>query len=386
MSAEQHTILGGCSRRLQEAGITRQIVMVFGTWLALNLALNYYNKFVLSKTDFHYPFLLTAGNKVVGFLVAVAVMYFDKGLPMPTELSEQFLRPIVHLQGVATALNIGLNNYSLMLITLTLNQVLKATAPLPTALLSTVLEHKSYSWQLYGSMVVLISGCALAAWGDLGEESLLGILAACGSILASGLWTVLSAVLMQSGVKPLDAVSLLFVSGPTCILTLLIFFFAVDLPRLMNAEPGEHRIEAWKLMLYIGIAALLAAVYDIVHNQFVKLTSSMNMAIMGNTKLALLIALSMATLEKPPTLLRLVGVVVAFVGTVWYSVFKLHEQQTKRAAAVGEQTRSDLPPKLPGTGVGASMDGAAASVARATEKTHLLNGCLTEERPTSSSA
>ena len=45
------------------------------------------------------------------------------------------------------------------------------------------------------------------------------------------------------------------------------------------------------------LAALLASLYDIVHNQFVKLTSSMNMAIMGNAKLALLIVLSTLTLE-----------------------------------------------------------------------------------------
>lgn len=39
-----------------------------------------------------------------------------------------------------------------------------------------------------------------------------------------------------------------------------------------------------QIVLYLGIAAFTASVYDIVHNHFVKLTSSMNMAIMGNSK------------------------------------------------------------------------------------------------------
>ena len=309
--------------------ITPQIVAVFSAWLALNLALNYYNKWCLSQTNFRFPFLLTIGNKVTGFFVAVVLMCANKGLPQPQELVEHFKRPLVHAQGVATALNIGLNNWSLVFISLTLNQVLKSTVPLPTALLSVMFESKSFSWQLYGSMVVLVIGCILAAWGGAGDEledgNWVGILICLGSVLATAAWTVSSAVLMQMGEKPLDAVSLIFVSGPTCIATLLCFFFALELPRLINfASDPEHPVPSvGEMMLYLGAAAALASVYDIVHNQFVKLTSSVNMAFMGNTKLVLLIGLSMATMERTPTPLRIAGVSVAVLGVVWYSIFKL---------------------------------------------------------------
>ena len=91
---------------------------------------------------------------------------------------------------------------------------------------------------------------------------------------------------MQSGAKLLDAVSLLFVSGPTCILTLVVFFCALELPRLVSFNPDpEHPVPPPEMMLlFLGAAATMASFYDIVHNQFIKLTSSMNMAIMGNTK------------------------------------------------------------------------------------------------------
>jgi drug/metabolite transporter (DMT)-like permease len=125
-----------------------ELISTFTTWLALNIALNYYNKWVLSETNFRFPFLLTTVNKTVGLFIAVSLLMLRKGLPKPQELAGQFKRPLVHVQGVFTALNIGSNNWSLMLITLTLNQVLKATVPLPTALLSVLMEGKSYSWQL----------------------------------------------------------------------------------------------------------------------------------------------------------------------------------------------------------------------------------------------
>ena len=262
------------------------LIAVFVGWFVLNIGLSYYNSYVLSHTNFRYAFLLTLINKVVGFFVAITLMLVRRGLPKPGEVLGQFLRPMVHVQGVMTALNIGLNNWSLVFISLTMNQVLRSTVPLPTAALSMLLEGKYFSWHLWASMLLLISGCVLAAWGAMGNEPILGILVALGSVFATAMWTVTSAILMQTGAKPLDSVSLLFVAGPTCMVTLGIFFCVQDLPRLANFQPDpEHPVPPVHMMvLYLGVAAAMASAYDIVHNEFVKITSSLNMAIMGNSK------------------------------------------------------------------------------------------------------
>lgn len=260
-----------------------ELAVVFSLWMVLNIGLNYYNRWLLGFTNFRFPFLLTISNKTVGMVIAVITMSCKKGLPKPTELWPHFLRPIVHVQGIATALNIGLNNWSLLFISLTMNQVLKSCVPLPTALLSVMFEGKSFDWQLYGSMAVLVLGCVLAAYGALGQEPIAGILLCLCSIFATAAWTVSSAVIMQMGEKPLDAVSLLFVSGPTCIATLCIFFVSIELPRLIAFDANDVP-PATTMAIYLGIASLMASTYDIVHNQFVKITSSVNMAIMGNSK------------------------------------------------------------------------------------------------------
>lgn len=314
-----------------------ELVGVFSGWMLLNVSLTYYNKFVLSKTHFHFPFMLTAVNKSVGFIVSTGVLWFRKKNPMtPMDaFAEHGGRWIVHVQGVATALNIGLNNWSLMLISLTLNQVIKSTQPLPTALLSFIVERKVYSWQLYASMLVLVAGCTLLVIGPPKgqEESLAGAFVCIGSVAACAAWTVLSAVLMQKGEKPLDAVSLVVVSGPSCLATLLVFFLCIDLPRMMSDGLDKSVPPVWLMCLFLGGSAGLGTVYDVVHNQFIKLTSSMNMAVMGNTKLVVLVLLSMFTLEGTPTALRILGVLIAMSGIIWYAVFNVQEKQAAQKAA-----------------------------------------------------
>ena len=85
--------------------------------------------------------------------------------------------------------------------------------------------------------------------------------------------------------------------------------------------------------MFEGVRTGFACAYDVLHNQFVKITSSVNVSIMGNAKLALLIALSMGTLERPPTPLRIVGVTLSFAATVWYAVYQARAAADPPAAA-----------------------------------------------------
>jgi len=326
-----------------------RVFVVFATWLTMNIGINTYNKYVLSKGGFAFPVLLTCTNKLIGWLGSILVMLIGprsrrcgslKALPPWSTAKSQFARSMVIWHGVLTAVNIGFNNWSLVTISLALNQLIKSKAPLPTAGLSMWMEKKRFSWQVWGSMAVVVIGTALAAGGeiDFAGDAWVGALLCLISVIASAGWTVLSAMLLQLGADKMDAVSLVFYSSPYSIVSLIAIFLA-------KGELGDLRHwithpEARKTEAYVGIfivlgGGLLGFSYDLIHNQFVKLTSSMTMAVMGNTKLVILIVLSMVWLEccRPMDglfVMNIVGVVIGVVGCVWYSASRLSEQ--KRAA------------------------------------------------------
>lgn len=330
-----------------------QLVIVFVVWFAGNIIINLYNKFILSKTGFAFPLTLTCSNKLIGWLGSITMLSCNNGLPDPRVLYSQFRRPMVHAHGIVTALNIGLNNWSLVLVSLTINQLIKSLAPLPTAALSTALEGKSYSWHVYGSMCVLVFGTLLASAAPGAEATWLGVFLCFGSVMSGAAWTVIGALLLQSGAAKLDAVSLVFVSSPTSILSLLLFASALEFQRLFvwmssdgvgggdapeaavaAAAASSVHVPQFGLLgaFYMIVGGLLGFSYDLIHNHFLRLTSSVTISVVGNAKLAVLIGISMATLERTPSMWTLIGVVVALSGCVWYTIYRVEDQRAQEAA------------------------------------------------------
>ena len=71
--------------------------------------------------------------------------------------------------------------------------------------------------------------------------------------------------------------------------------------------------------------------------QFLRMTSAVTMSVMGNTKLVVLIGLSMLTLERAPSLVAVAGVGVALMGVFWYTAHRHLEHRHKEAAAAREK-------------------------------------------------
>ena len=115
---------------------TAFVALVFSVWLTANLSINLYNTYVLSKTHFKFPILLTGTNKLIGWLGSILVMLLGplckpdaKRFPTSEMIRSQLFRPMVIAHGVLTAFNIGFNNWSLVSISLSLNQLLKSITP-----------------------------------------------------------------------------------------------------------------------------------------------------------------------------------------------------------------------------------------------------------------
>ena len=221
--------------------------------------------------------------------------------------------------------------------------MLRSIVPLPTAALATVFENKRFNWQVWASMGVVCVGAMLASYGS-GNASFLGILVCLGSVFSGAAWTVVSGMLLQMGEEPLDSLTVLFCSSPTCIATTLIFALCLEARPLNEWMHDDSRPNVGAVFaLYILTGGILGFSYDLIHQQFIKVTSSMSMGIAGNAKMVLLIAISIIFLEGEPTATSIVGILVGLAGCFWYTAYKQWEATAADRAKKTDSAGSEKP-------------------------------------------
>jgi hypothetical protein len=92
--------------------------------LGLNSFLNLFNKYILGPYGFSYPVLLTCSHMMFSFWAVLPLMLRRKALRKHEDTIEKQWKGIVAV-GLFMALNISLNNASLVEMTLSLNQIIR---------------------------------------------------------------------------------------------------------------------------------------------------------------------------------------------------------------------------------------------------------------------
>ena len=171
------------------------------------IALNEFNPWALKAGQFPgfaFPVFYSMFHMLFSSLAAWLLLYTvappSCGGPSLAQLREYGDGLMVI--AICTALNVGLNNLSLTLVSLFINQVIKASSPLPTMVFEALLARKRFSLAMIVTVLVICVGCVLAPFFKLSHSasdgnSALGVLAVLVAMLASSLKPVVGMIYMQ---------------------------------------------------------------------------------------------------------------------------------------------------------------------------------------------
>ena len=278
-------------------------VIVIAAFVACNISLNYFNSWALRGGQwpgFEFPLFYTTWHMLVSAIAAMILMLTvvppAGGLPTFRKFWEQ--KYALGTIGLCTTLNVGLNNWSLTLVSLFVNQVIKATAPLPTTALSYFIAKKTYSWQVVLSCVVLTVGSILAnahsmmAGNPEDRTSPVGVVLCLISLVCASLKPVVMMVIMAGTAdhEKLEPMTILFYDSCIAMLLLLIFWLA-DAPEraasvaYLGREPGTA-------IGIIAAGATMAFAFNIAVYYFVKLTSALTSTVGSNGVKIIIIIIS----------------------------------------------------------------------------------------------
>ena len=305
---------------------------------------------------FKFPLLLTSCHMLFSFLALAPYMLSSTMRPRHADSLRRQWKGFVAI-GLYMALNISLNNSSLVEMTLSLNQVIRASIPVFTCLLAIVVENKRPTQSEALSLLVLTAGVMVAVWeGTVAGSPRAVALCVAGTISNALMMTTSGRVLSEK----VDVLRLTFYTAPVSLAALLPAFVASgEAGRFAREYAPLHGRDAYIIILATSAVALS---YNVVHSLMIQQTSAVTTTVLGEVKIVGLMVLSYVLLgeKKAFTVKMSIGCLTAIAGFCMYSHAKLAAVNGAAAPAADVQLGRLASEHMARLGGRASSNGAAA--------------------------
>jgi len=295
-------------------------------YIGLNAGLNFSNRWALGVHGFAFPMTLTAAHMLLNPMFLSPLMMLSTGYRAEHMriISKQW-RPLSVI-AVLNAIQICLNNSSLVYIELSMNQVVRATVPVFVAFFQRVLAKPPPLDQL-AALVCISLGVILVVFQPVGAGThFWGILLVTSSVTLQAAQMVFAGNLLS---EKLDSFQMTFYTSPVAFLTLVIPCAAVEGSAF--TQYASHKYGTTIGVLFCTCA--MAVFYNVILFQTIKRLSPAGSAVLGNVKVVVLLIMSSVLMGEMTnwTLRQYMGCVVTFVAAAVYSALKLLGQRPKTA-------------------------------------------------------
>lgn len=324
----------------QAAGAASSLLFVL-----LNCAMNIYTKWLFSPGggNFPLPWTMLAVQQIEAYLVLQILLAIKDPtgrfgwIKMRTSGSEQVSAVVLapgeeerqeEILGMAEmlqvfavtglfCLNVGLNSLSLVRISITLNQTVRAFLPAGVLLLATCIERRAYPSHSYCTTVFLIAGIALTCWGSP-DFDLIGFNLALMSTMVAAAGTSLNGRLLSVG--PFRGTGSVNIMRLMMLQSLPSFFIfsIIAAATEMNAV-SKHLVAeesgGWPVILgLVSVSSALALVSNLGRCFLVASTSALMETFAGNTKVAALCVIDNRLFGTRMYSYNYLGVALTFLG------------------------------------------------------------------------
>jgi drug/metabolite transporter (DMT)-like permease len=254
------------------------ICLVIAIYIALNYVLNFSNKFLFVVYNFKYPLIIIFLGTLGTCIGTGVIVYRNRST---TLLNRQSLRQhwkLIAALGVAHAFGAAFENLALTRVSISLTQMVKASAPVLFMLYGRVVERKMYHVALKAAMLVQVLGAIMAVYKNP-ETDALGLVYVVISLVTGGFISLLVTERLMRESK-YSANETAFISSIPSLLSLLILMQSKELRRLKGF------LEAGTVPLVIvSASAVCAFFYNIAHFKALECTNSLYMFASHNLSL-----------------------------------------------------------------------------------------------------
>ncbi|KAK4545074.1 hypothetical protein LTR36_003625 [Oleoguttula mirabilis] len=340
------------------------LLVVF--WYCCSISISVYNKWMFSKEnlDFHFPLFTTSLHMLVQFTLASAVLYFIPKLrprlsetPEYTQLdgadpaAKSSKQPLMtrwfYLSrigpcGTATALDIGLGNFSLRFISLTFFTMCKSSVLAFVLVFAFVFRLEKPTLKLCGIIVVMTVGVIMMVTGETAFNALGFILVMTASFCSGFRWSLTQILLLRNPATSNPFSSIFFLT-PIMFLALVVLALPIEGPA--NLIDGLRALAATKgallgtaIMLFPGFLAFLMVAAEFA---LLKRTSVVTLSVCGIFKEVLTISAAGIVFGDELSPINISGLVVTILSIAAYNYVKYSNMQKEARQEAHEILEDD---------------------------------------------
>ncbi|KAK7352717.1 hypothetical protein VNO80_18145 [Phaseolus coccineus] len=322
-------------------GVVKKIVLSYtyvAIWIFLSFTVIVYNKYILDKKMYNWPFPISLTMIHMSFCATLAVLLVRVfRLVEPVSMSRDvYLSSVVPI-GALYSLSLWLSNSAYIYLSVSFIQMLKALMPVAVYSIGVLLRKESYKNDTMLNMLSISLGVGVAAYGEARFDPW-GVLLQLGAVAFEATRLVMIQILLTSKGISLNPITSLYYVAPCCLVFLSVPWIFVEYPVLRESSTFQFDFVVFGTNSFCAFALNLAVFL------LVGKTSALTMNVAGVVKDWLLIAFSWSVIKDTVTPINLFGYGLAFLGVAYYNHSKLQalkakEAQKKTAQADEEEGR-----------------------------------------------
>jgi len=293
------------------------ILSVLG-WFILNISIANVNKWIFSKYDFHYPIFLTLIHIVCSMILSSLTIRGGWYPLNEIKTWNKWCSKILPLAAIFCA-SVAAGNIGLRYIFVSYAQIVTATTPLFTVLVTSLLTTTHLKWEIYVSMLPIAGGVGLASWEEA-DFHLFGFLAIVSATALRAIKSVWQGVLLSDEDDKIDALSLLFYMTPPCFFFLLIMTMIFEPEIILDSNSMIEILTNISLIFWLFLSGLIAFSLNMMNLLVTKYTSAVTLQVLGNVKVVLSIIVSVLIFQNQVSFLAWLGCTITLLGVNWYSL------------------------------------------------------------------
>jgi len=285
----------------------------------LNVVLTLINKAVFYYGQFTFPVTLSAIHMLVSSFFTLIIVRWLKWFPR-AKLDRDGDRTMFLFSSLFCS-NIVFGNFSLQYGSISLVQVIRATIPGITMILSMIVLGKKYSKILMLTVIPICVGMMLTVKGEVKLNFLGLVFSLIGSFLSALKVVLCNKFLVGSwSLHPLD-----LLDRSTFFAFLQLTFFIYYLGESEAILSNFHQFgNPFVLFLVFG-SAIIAFLLNVTNFFTNQTTSPLILSVSGNVKQCVSILVGIVLFNEDIHLTNATGIMITMLGTIWFSYVRLQE-------------------------------------------------------------